>query len=425
MSLDEAREDDGSESGVFSSQTPAASVEKKDSTHISARKSTDSPLLKETLGLCYLACLLLRLPVSIGDIYKYAIRNEIPFVKALKSIPQEMKDRMSPQHTRDLSIQVMPSNEDIHETVNQLVAMYSREYNVVFPPLNMPLMLFQFIRQLALPLEIYPIVRRLQQLFKFRFKFSSKKKWTLKAENYPEAQLLGLIVVATKLIFPFSNAKGFPSVPTEPAAQLIDWNLWRAAQKEFESLDKIPGRLPKGQEINVNEGNVFHMTEGQLDDYLDWYQDTWLDQKQAGHPLADMFPLTPAKPDNRPDLKTGTEIQEEIDKKVREMTAGIRLAKIIPDDQAKGKKENAVDEYSDEEKEKIPRPGSSYRIYKTESDLPKTARKFYETAADLAGLSLRTLIAAVNRIETKLEAFQCDLRRAEEHDENIWDEIDY
>lgn len=45
----------------------------------------------------------------------------------------------------------MPENEDIHETVNQLVAMYSREYNVVFPPLNMPLMLFQFIRQLALP----------------------------------------------------------------------------------------------------------------------------------------------------------------------------------------------------------------------------------------------------------------------------------
>lgn len=193
----------------------------------------------------------------------------------------------------------MPESEEIHETVNQLVAMYSREYNVVFPPVNMPLMLFQFIRQLALPckvfvylpasifadqiiVEIYTVVRRLHQIFKFRFKFSSKKKWTLKAENYPEAQLLGLIVVATKLIFPFSNAKGFPSAATEPAAQLIDWNLWRATQKQFESLDKIRGRLSKGQEINVNEGNVFHMTENQLDDYLDWYQDTWLDQKKGG-----------------------------------------------------------------------------------------------------------------------------------------------
>lgn len=145
----------------------------------------------------------------------------------------------------------------------------------------------------------------------------------------------------------------------------------------------------------------------------------------GGHPLADMFPLAPARPDNRPDLKTGTEIQEEIDKKVRETTASIRLAKIIPEDQAQGEKENDADEDSDEEKEEVPRPGYSYRIYKTESDLPKTARKFYETAADLAGLSLRTLVAAVNRIEIKLEAFQYDLRRAEEHDENIWDEIDY
>uniref|UniRef100_A0A093UTK7 Ubiquitin-60S ribosomal protein L40 n=1 Tax=Talaromyces marneffei PM1 TaxID=1077442 RepID=A0A093UTK7_TALMA len=363
ISLDEAREDDDSESGVFSSQTPAASVEKKDSTHITARKSTDSPLLKETLGLCYLACLLLRLPV-------------------------------------------MPESEEIHETVNQLVAMYSREYNVVFPPVNMPLMLFQFIRQLALPLEIYTVVRRLHQIFKFRFKFSSKKKWTLKAENYPEAQLLGLIVVATKLIFPFSNAKGFPSAATEPAAQLIDWNLWRATQKQFESLDKIRGRLSKGQEINVNEGNVFHMTENQLDDYLDWYQDTWLDQKKANHPLADMFPLLPSKPDSRPDPKTGVEIQEAIDKKVREMTASIRLAKIIPDKQVQPPKENDVGGDSDGEEDKVPRPGYSYRIYKTESDLPKTARKFYETAADLAGLSLRTLVAAVNRIEAKLEGFQ-------------------
>jgi RNA polymerase I-specific transcription initiation factor RRN7 len=138
-----------------------------------------------------------------------------------------------------------------------------------------------------------------------------------------------------------------------------------------------------------------------------------------------MFPLISAKPDSRSDPKTGVEIQEAIDKKVREMTASIRLAEIIADDGAHSAKEKDVDGNSDDEKDKIPRPGYSYRIYKTESDLPKTARKFYETAADLAGLSLRTMVAAVNRIETKLESFQYDLRRAEEHDEDIWDEIDY
>ena len=133
----------------------------------------------------------------------------------------------------------------------------------------------------------------------------------------------------------------------------------------------------------------------------------------------------PKKPDTRPDLKTGVEIQEAIDKKVREMTASIRLAKIVPADQGAQEKEYDIDTTEEDEKEGIHRPGKSYRIYKTESDLPKTARKFYETAANLAGLSLATLIAAVNRIEVKLEHFQYDLRRAEEHDEDIWEEIDY
>lgn len=43
-------------------------------------------------------------PSALLNLTRYAIRNEIPFVKALKSVPQEMRDRMSPQHTRDLGI---------------------------------------------------------------------------------------------------------------------------------------------------------------------------------------------------------------------------------------------------------------------------------------------------------------------------------
>lgn len=135
-----------------------------------------------------------------------------------------------------------------------------------------------------------------------------------------------------------------------------------------------------------------------------------------------MFPLPPTKSDSSPNFKNGVEIQEAIDKKVREMTASIKLAKIIPDDQAEREKESDGEENSEDQP---PRPGYSYQVYKTELDLPKTARKFYETAANLAGLSLKTLVVAVNRIEIKLERFQYDLRRAEEHDENIWDEIDY
>lgn len=38
---------------------------------ISGKKGSDAPVLVETLALCYLGILLMRLPVSIGDIYRY------------------------------------------------------------------------------------------------------------------------------------------------------------------------------------------------------------------------------------------------------------------------------------------------------------------------------------------------------------------
>lgn len=38
------------------------------------RRASSTPRLVETLGLCYLGCLLLRLPTSVGDIYRYDIQ---------------------------------------------------------------------------------------------------------------------------------------------------------------------------------------------------------------------------------------------------------------------------------------------------------------------------------------------------------------
>lgn len=145
---------------------------------------------------------------------------------------------------------------------------------------------------------------------------------------------------------------------------------------------------------------------------------------QAHHPLADIFPLTATGPDTRPELKTSAEIDEAIDKKVREMTASIRLAKVVPKDDAQAQKGKETDPGTTEDDEdETPRPGHAYKIYRDESDLPKAARKFYETAAGLAGLSLKTLVLSVYGIESKLERLQYDIRRAEEHDEDIWMEI--
>lgn len=128
-----------------------------------------------------------------------------------------------------------------------------------------------------------------------------------------------------------------------------------------------------------------------------------------------MFPLKSTRNENR--SQPSATIDEALDDKVREITANIRLARIIPDGQERDA--NGVDgaENSREIEDTTPRPGISYRIYKTEADLPKTARKFYETSASLSGLSLKTIVTAVYRIELKLENLQYDVRRAETYGE--------
>ena len=59
---------------VFSSQ-PQSETEAEDKNEGVGRKwkvrGKDSPSLIETLGLCYLGTVLLRLPISIGEMHRY------------------------------------------------------------------------------------------------------------------------------------------------------------------------------------------------------------------------------------------------------------------------------------------------------------------------------------------------------------------
>lgn len=55
----------------------------------------------------------------------------------------------------------------------------------------------------------------------------------------------------------------------------------------------------------------------------------------------------------------------------------------------------------------VPRPGSRYKSYRSEADLPETARAFYESAAKMAGVSLSTLVRIVKLAENRIEKLEC------------------
>lgn len=124
-------------------------------------------------------------------------------------------------------------------------------------------------------------MNRLQKLVGFTYSFPTSLKGRFKHLVLPEAQMMALVVIATKLFYPFDDVKRYPTSVREPAAQVIDWKLWAQAQRRFENRATAGGRIGKGNEILVNENDVLKMTPQQLDEYMDWYEKSWLDSTKG------------------------------------------------------------------------------------------------------------------------------------------------
>ncbi|KAL3428383.1 hypothetical protein PVAG01_01892 [Phlyctema vagabunda] len=109
------------------------------------------PTLIETLALCYLAILLLRLPISLGDVFRWATRDEIIYTRAIKEVPLDMRNRLPPHFHIALEIHSQLKGADLQGAVLELVEFYNLYLEMVFPPLNIPPLLYKHLRDLALP----------------------------------------------------------------------------------------------------------------------------------------------------------------------------------------------------------------------------------------------------------------------------------
>ena len=96
--LDKSREErSGYSSGtgtmMFSSQSEGDGTDNDGSgfRSVSSRRSRKSrsgeeqrlPKLAESMALCYLGAILMRLPISLGEVTKWIIRDEIPYSRAV------------------------------------------------------------------------------------------------------------------------------------------------------------------------------------------------------------------------------------------------------------------------------------------------------------------------------------------------------
>jgi RNA polymerase I-specific transcription initiation factor RRN7 len=389
------------------------------------------PKLIDTIALIYMGIVMLRRPMRQATLLAWILDEQLPFIRAIRYVPQDMKDRLPGEYHASLdTTTTLPVPEDVQKAIYNRVLWYDVSFGMVLPSINQNLVLLEYVRELALPLEVYAMARRLNSITGYTFAYSSTESATQGIRRhpttYPEAQLMALVVVATKLIFPFDSdqVKRYPKHPTDEATLRMDWSAWLEAKSDFDKAINAhfdTTVMRHGTRMHVTDNDVLEMTDQQLDEYMDWYQRTWIptsdrppnSQAQENAVLdkeiLDMFPLAHVQ---EPTIsreqydQSQSERKAHLDERIKQVQSTLRPRRAVSGDE----------EY--EHGLELLRPGAMYPRYTKVVDLEDgkdggVVKVFHEEAARTACLGLKALLLAVTSTEEKIERWLHDRRREE------------
>ena len=402
-------EDKFSDSQVFDSQSEFLTSESDSDTEKAEavvksreRKIKSTPSLMDCLALCYLGMITLRLPITAGDIYGWVVDGKLAYWKALQNLPQSMSERLPAHYHAHLSPNSLYQKKRFHSTLLSLGAALESQYGLKWPTLNLPLLLFRYIKELALPLELYTSTSRLIKRLGYNLILRGSDRVSAGVRHLPEAQLAACLVVCTKLLFPFDGIKRYPKTVSESAAMEINWDHWYQ-QLHSARLEQMANPLAFSTEdmMDLQEKDIFSMSNDDMDQYMDWYQETLLDPNapmKGKHPefrkaLHDWFPIDENHTAPTPRMMSQTLSHGTTVSVVQEVHRKMTERRVI----------SKVKETSD-----TVRIGQQYPYYKTVEDLPVAAKQFYEEVGRIAGLDLDTLAMAVFFAEKTIDKWRTD-----------------
>lgn len=250
---------------------------------------------------------------------------------------------------------------------------------------------------------LHPTTLKISQLLSETFAFPLPGH-RQQASSLPEMQLMGLLIIATKLYHPFDALTRH--VRSHADSLRMDWAAWVDVQRSHGVHASAEAHLERGSEINVTEKDVMNMTGKDMDEYMDWFERTFVDNVRAEEKdralpqqLLEMFPTGRTDGSSRTQYNYGevaAKEQETIDKSLSLVMGKMRLHKVVSDDH------EDVDGFP----EGSTGIGSFHKRYKKVEDLTPHALAFHEAAAELIGVKLEALLLAVWQVERKLTKYR-------------------
>lgn len=396
-------DDDDPQGEMFSSQPEATEPATQSLKNHSKAQSWDPerdqswpmPRMIDTLALCYLGCLLLRTPTSIGEICNWVNGGHMPYKRAYYDLSQEMQDRLPSPYTKALKLPLRATLQgaDLHEAVMELALSYHHNYEMIFPFMNETVTLIYYTRQLALPVEVLITARVIISVLSVTFQLPIEKT-RLFVLDYPEILLVAILIVATKLCYPLGP---HPSLLKDLGSEqgfTFNWRKWQAAMAELDD----PSKASDGPSLEkVTADQVTSMAPQQLDKYFAHVAS--LVSKNNENPITRFFPSEDAPPLVPPREETA---ESEVDIRARNILERV-LEFRVPDGEESGS-----------EGQMLSKPKPAYEAYRSVEDLTEHAKALYVRAGEVAGLSLQEVVRAVYMFEQRILTWQREKKQTEE-----------
>lgn len=401
---------------MYSSQSEGEATDATVKSKNRRGKTEAVPQLIDALSVCYIGTLLLRLPTTVNDLYRWAASGDLVYYRAITTLAVSMKQRLPFNYNLYLDPQNTLKPSSLHRAVLENISAFKQSFGMLTPPINHVLVLYRWVSYLALPLEVYSAVLRIAKMLEIDFDYhrleTSKPTPKIVVLRYAEGILMALLVMATKLLFPWDGIRRYPRKPTEFSALSMDWSAWSTAREKYDQAVKNRQRLGYEDALRVSEHDVLGMSDEKLDEYMDWYGSTFTSEtvreigragKEAEFRRA-MFRFFPIDRPAEQSAETGqtrspSPSADHQGDRIKDVQTALRPIRVKQDDDTSAG--TGV----------IQRPGSNYKRYREASELSGHADMFYKEAAKLSGLSLGLLVRGVFGLEKRLEEWEVKARK--------------
>ncbi|KAL6858485.1 hypothetical protein J3F83DRAFT_750966 [Trichoderma novae-zelandiae] len=390
---DDAQGDD-EDLAVFSSE-PSRSPSSRERHPMARKQSWDPelglrwplPRVPDTLAICYLGCILLRIPTHLGDVIRWANDGSIPYKKCFYNLPQEMRDRMPAAYIRVLKLpfRTTAKGDELHASVMDLVLSYDFNYGLVFPEINHIPELVQFAKELALPIDSIIVARKLAFILGCQFHFPTERSSNPRLD-YPEIRLMALLIVATKLYFPFPENASVSQLHNANSLEMpiLDWERWRQGKSILPTQHER--KTTKFDFDKVTPSQVVSMADDELDAYFAHVSS--LIDSTNDNPITKFFPVEELPASTNPAEDVSAKDLDDAVKNLVSLTLDYNRPSAA------------------EEAEFTPTSMPRYEAFRKVEHLSETATELYKAAGLVVGASLETMTDAVYRIERLLVLWQ-------------------